>query len=85
MEGEDGRINLRFCIFTDMSGVQLYSRIDSLPADLKKEAEDFIDFLIEKSKKEKKPLKRTLGLAKGRIIIPDNFDEPLTDFKEYME
>ena len=53
MEGEDGRINLRFCIFTDMSGVQLYSRIDSLPADLKKEAEDFIDFLIEKSKKEK--------------------------------
>lgn len=85
MEGENDLINPRFCIFTGMSSIQLYSRIDSLPSDLKKEAEDFIDFLIQKSKKEKKPTKRTLGLAKGRISIPENFDDPLTDFKEYME
>ena len=84
MAGENEWINPEFCIFTRMSGIQLYSRIDSLPADLKKEAEDFIDFLIQKSK-EKKPTKRTLGLAKGRIIIPENFDNPLTDFKEYMK
>lgn len=28
--------------------------------------------------------KRKLGLAKNKIFIADNFDEPLEDFKEYM-
>jgi Protein of unknown function (DUF2281) len=46
-------IILSFYIFTGMSSIQLYSRIDSLPAELRKEAEDFIDSLIEKSKKKK--------------------------------
>ncbi|MFM9837957.1 MAG: DUF2281 domain-containing protein [Cyclobacteriaceae bacterium] len=68
-----------------MSTIQLYSRIDSLPADLRKEAEDFIDSLIERTRKEKKPDIRPLGLAKGKISIPDDFDEPLEDFKEYMQ
>lgn len=27
---------------------------------------------------------RRAGSAKGKIIIPDDFDEPLDDFKEYM-
>lgn len=67
-----------------MSSIQLYSRIDSLPEHLRKEAEDFIESLIERSKKEKKSDKRPLGLAKGKISIPDDFDEPLEDFKEYM-
>jgi hypothetical protein len=36
---------LSFYIITFMSSIQLYSRIDSLPADLRKGAEDFIDSL----------------------------------------
>jgi hypothetical protein len=67
-----------------MSTLHLQSRIEQLPMELKKEVEDFVDFLLEKSKKEK-PTKRTLGLAKGRIVISDDFDQPLADFKEYME
>ena len=31
----------------------------------------------------KRPLKR--GSAKGKVWISDDFDEPLEDFKEYME
>lgn len=31
----------------------------------------------------KKPLKR--GSAKGKVWMSDDFDEPLEDFKEYME
>jgi prevent-host-death family protein len=31
----------------------------------------------------KKPLKR--GSAKGKVWMSDDFDEPLDDFKEYME
>ena len=33
---------------------------------------------------ELKP-KRKLGTAKGKIKISDDFDEPLEDFKEYMQ
>jgi len=29
--------------------------------------------------------RRRLGTAKGKIKIADNFDEPLEDFKEYMQ
>ena len=29
--------------------------------------------------------KRQLGTAKGMIKISDDFDEPLEDFKEYMQ
>ncbi len=36
--------------------------------------------LIEKLKP-----KRQLGTAKGKITISDDFDEPLEDFKEYMQ
>jgi prevent-host-death family protein len=28
--------------------------------------------------------KRKLGSAKGQVIIGDNFDEPLEDFKDYQ-
>ncbi len=33
---------------------------------------------------EYKP-KRKLGMAKGKVWIADDFDEPLEDFKDYME
>ena len=36
--------------------------------------------LIEKLKP-----KRRLGTAKGKMKIADDFDEPLEDFKEYMQ
>jgi len=51
-----------------------------------------ITFLDEESKKNvpdnilpKKMLSRKAGTLKGKIHIKDNFDEPLDDFKEYME
>jgi addiction module RelB/DinJ family antitoxin len=43
---------------------------------------------LKKPKRMKKP-KRTLaemfGCAEGRFNIPDDFNEPLEDFREYME
>lgn len=36
--------------------------------------------LLEEMKPERK-----IGSAKGQIFIADDFDEPLEDFKEYME
>ncbi|MFA7445647.1 MAG: DUF2281 domain-containing protein [Flavobacteriaceae bacterium] len=72
-----------------MTDIQLYKEIETLPKDLKKQVSDFVASLKEKiksSSKEEKPKKRKAGIAKGYFIkMSDDFDEPLEDFKEYME
>lgn len=66
-----------------MKQLTLNTKLESLPPNLKKEVNDFIDFLISKSKTtEKKNAK--FGSAKGKIKMSDDFDEPLDDFKDYM-
>jgi len=67
-----------------MTDFQLYTQISSLPADLKKEVSDFVEFLKQKAKPKAKLKKRQLGAAKGLIVMSPHFDEPLEDFKEYM-
>lgn len=62
----------------------LYSKLNQLPENLKSEVLDFIDFLLTKPKEPKKPQYPKFGSAKGMIIMKDDFDEPLDDFKEYM-
>jgi hypothetical protein len=67
-----------------MTDVQLYAQISSLPADLKKEVSDFVEFLKQKTKSKTVLKKRQLGAAKGLIKMAPDFDEPLEDFKDYM-
>ena len=67
-----------------MEQIQLYTKLNYLPTDLKSEVNDFIDFLLTKRKKEIKKRQPIFGCAKGQIIITPDFDEPLDDFKEYM-
>jgi len=71
-----------------MTALQLASKIDALPFQLKKEAEKYIESLLEKAQikstediKLKKPV---FGCAKGHFKMSDDFDAPLDDFKEYM-
>lgn len=66
-----------------MTDLYLYNKLNSLPAELKKEAVDFIESLLDKSKKRKS--ERPVGLAKGMIKISDDFDEPLDDLRDYMQ
>lgn len=66
-----------------MTDIQLYTKLSMLPRNLKKEVEDFIDFLKIKEKKKKVSGKRTAGLAKGLIKMKENFDDPIEGFKEY--
>lgn len=66
-----------------MGQLTLNTKLESLPPDLKKEVNDFVDFLISKSKSgQRKPAK--FGSAKGKIRMSDDFDAPLDDFKDYM-
>ena len=64
-----------------MSDFNLYTQVHSLPDNLKKEAEHFIEFLSQKKEKKKK---RKFGILKGKIKMLPDFDKPLDDFSEYM-
>jgi Protein of unknown function (DUF2281) len=70
-----------------MSAMDQYIQISSLPEDVRKQVLDFIDFLMKRKVVGQEPpkKKRIAGLMKGQIHIPDDFDAPLDDFKEYME
>jgi hypothetical protein len=67
-----------------MTDLQLYTTISNLPPNLKKEVEDFVEFLKTKTKEEKVVKERKFGCAKGLIEMSPDFDEPLDDFKDYM-
>ena len=71
-----------------MDNVLLYSKLATLPENMKSEVSDFIDFLLNKAKKDKKIVatasKPKFGNAKWMFEIRADFDEPLEDFKEYM-
>jgi uncharacterized protein DUF2281 len=71
-----------------MENVTLYSKLATLPEDLKSEVSDFIDFLLSKAVKEKQKNslihKPKFGSAKGMFKANADFDEPLDDFKDYM-
>ena len=70
-----------------MSTADFFMKVNALPADLRKELMDFLENLLKRKNNEKKPTKQggIPGLAKGRIVIADDFDAPLDDFKPYME
>ncbi len=69
-----------------MTDIQLYTKISSLPLNMKKEVMDFVDFLETKKKSSgiKVKKERIFGYAKNSIVIKQGFDDPLEDFKVYM-
>jgi len=73
-----------------MTSLSLYTKIETLPPALKQEAKDFIEYLLEKTKKKsinsesQNQSKKAFGSLKGKISLSDDFDEPLEDFKDYM-
>lgn len=73
----------------------IFQEIQSLPEPLQQQVLDFVQFLKTKragkqtkpqtdDKPDETPQKRIFGLAKGKIHLAPDFDEPLEDFKEYM-
>ncbi|HQW04752.1 MAG: DUF2281 domain-containing protein [Flavobacteriales bacterium] len=70
-----------------MASKDQYIQISSLPEDIRKQVVEFIEFLMKRRNREpeKPEKKRVAGLMKGEIHVPDDFDEPLDDFKEYMK
>ncbi len=67
-----------------MSTLSLYTKLETLPNNLKQEVSDFIDFLVDKASKDHKKVIPQFGSAKGKIKMSADFDEPLDDLKDYM-
>lgn len=69
-----------------MASANNYIQLSSLPDDVREQVLDFIEFLMRRKQegdphgKRKTPVP---GLAKGMVTVPDDFDAPLDDFKEY--
>ena len=60
-----------------------YIQLDSLPEEVRKKVLDFIASLMvqweRKAPPEPTPKKRMIvGLAEGKVFVPDDFNEPLT-------
>ena len=66
-----------------MDNAQLYTKLTTLPENMKAEVSDFIDFLLSKNKKNGTKPKAKFGSGKGLFKIKPSFDDPLEDFKEY--
>ena len=69
----------------------ILEKLAELPESLQTEVLHYIEFLIEKQAKnstQEKPTKkrRVAGTMKGMFVLqlPDDFDEPLEDMKEYI-
>ncbi len=68
-----------------MTDLQLYTELSTLPPNLKIEVQHFIQFLKIKTKNDNLTKQRNFGAAKGFFEMHDDFDEPLEDFKDYMQ
>lgn len=62
----------------------LIEKIQSLPEEAIEKVEVFVDTLRLEHPMEINPKPSLYGSMKGKFIIPDDFNEPLDDLKEYM-
>ncbi|MBR8828711.1 MAG: DUF2281 domain-containing protein [Gomphosphaeria aponina SAG 52.96 = DSM 107014] len=72
---------------------EILETVETMPPSLKQELLHYAKYLIanygqENILSEQQSIKkRRSGILKGTFVLPlpDDFDEPLEDFKEYME
>jgi hypothetical protein len=77
---------------TQTLDTEILQTIAQMPESLKREILHYAKYLIVNHSKEitqdAPPTKKCrVGILKGTFVLPlpDDFDEPLEDFKEYME
>ncbi len=71
-----------------MKATEIIEKIGQLPEAMLPSVSDYIDYMLEKAKKEadfEQTKERQLGTLKGKLWIAPDFDAPLDEFKEYME
>ncbi|RMG66952.1 MAG: DUF2281 domain-containing protein [Bacteroidetes bacterium] len=66
-----------------MQDQTIHQQFEQMPPALKQEVRNFMEFLLRKY--HLVPKRPVFGSAKGKYELAPDFDEPLEDFKEYME
>lgn len=71
-----------------MLETKILESLQQLPDSLQQEVLHYIEFLktryTQSEPQLENPKKRQAGRLKGKIIMADDFDAPLEDFKDYM-
>mgnify|MGYP001111046059 CR=1 FL=1 len=71
-----------------MEVLTLVKRIEELPTDQQQQVEGFVAFLESQYNKKSKSLAKrrraNRGMAKGKVMMSESFNEPLEDFEDYM-
>ena len=68
-----------------MTNTALHTKISNMPISMQNELLDFAEFLSQKKKLDQQKTHPQAGCMKGTFKILANFNEPLDDFKEYMD
>lgn len=68
-----------------MTDTTLYTKIASLPATLKEELLNYMEYLVQKNQSNEKKKHPKAGCMKGTFKMEDDFNAPLDDFKPYMQ
>ena len=77
------QLNNQSILNSTRSEIVLLQEIQQLPIDLQQQVLDFAQFL--KNQNQYPTTKRMMpGILNGSIEIPDDFNDPLDDFNEYM-
>ena len=72
-------------MLTTIKGVYDHGKITlTEPAPVHTKADVIVTFLPDEENTRKGSSKIILGMLEGKITIPDDFDEPLSDLKDYM-
>jgi hypothetical protein len=61
----------------------VFEHLKQLPESVAAEVLDFVEFLEQKYGRSRTAARQP-GSAKGLIVIADDFDAPLEDFKDYQ-
>ncbi len=66
----------------------IFDKYSKLPKEIQTQVLDYIDFLLTKydekfNQEPEETNKSNFGSAKGQIVMSEDFDLPLDDFKEY--
>ncbi len=71
---------------------EILKTLDKMPENLKQELLHYAKYLVDNysqavSQETLPQKKRRSGILQGTFVLPlpENFDEPLEDFQEYME
>jgi len=70
-----------------MTSLTLYQKISGLPDSEKNKLLNYLEELSKKhiGSQKKSNIHPKAGCMKGTFTMHEDFDEPLEDFKEYME